>query len=135
MYIIQLEAFESGARPPLQTWNGKTAPKGYALCPDEFYDAFYSTSPAGFVNIVIESGTVTKMTVNQEALDAYIASLPEEPEPSTEPTTDERVAELEAQLALLDDTAIELYEAQMEQEEINTAQDDALIEIYELIGG
>lgn len=36
----------------------------------------------------------------------------------------------------VDDTAIELYEANLEQQEINTAQDDALIELYEnLIGG
>ena len=32
-------------------------------------------------------------------------------------------------------SAIELYEAMMAQEEINSAQDDALIELYEMIGG
>lgn len=47
----------------------------------------------------------------------------------------EEDASIYEQLAQADETAIELYEAQMEQEEINTAQDDALIEIYELIGG
>lgn len=44
----------------------------------------------------------------------------------------ERLAE---QLAMTDETAIALYEANMEQEEINAAQDEALIELYELIGG
>lgn len=48
---------------------------------------------------------------------------------------EERLACLETQLALVDETAIELYEASLAQEEINAAQDDALIELYELIGG
>ena len=39
------------------------------------------------------------------------------------------------QFALADNTAIELYEMQMAQEQINAAQDDALVEIYEMIGG
>ena len=38
---------------------------------------------------------------------------------------------MKEQLQQADDTAIELYEAHMAQEEINAAQDDALIEIYE----
>ena len=42
---------------------------------------------------------------------------------------------LEDALAMTDETAIELFEAMMVQEEINTAQDDALIELYEMIGG
>lgn len=50
------------------------------------------------------------------------------------PTTDERLTSLEAALAQTDETAIELYEANEEQQAINSAQDDALIEIYEMIG-
>ena len=84
MYIIKTEPYESGARPSLQTWNKPTPPSGYVLCPEEFKDIFYSTSPAGFVNIEIQHNIVTDMTVNQEALDAYIARLPE-PEPEPEP--------------------------------------------------
>lgn len=42
---------------------------------------------------------------------------------------------MKSQLQQADDTAIELYEAHMAQEEINAEQDDALLEIYELIGG
>ena len=38
-------------------------------------------------------------------------------------------------LASADETAIELYEAQAEQEAINAAQDEALIEIYEMMEG
>lgn len=44
----------------------------------------------------------------------------------------EKLAE---QLAMADETAIALYEANLEQEEVNVAQDEALIELYELIGG
>lgn len=87
MYIIKITPYENGARPPLQTWAGSVAPDGYAFCPDEFVDVFYSTDPAGFVNIAVENDIVTEMTINQEALDAYIASLPE-PEPEPEPVED-----------------------------------------------
>lgn len=91
MKIILLNATESGSRPPLQDWEFPTLPEGYAWCPDEFVEVFYSTSPAGFVNITVEEDTVTEMTVNQEALDAYIASLPE-PEPEVvEPTAEELI--------------------------------------------
>lgn len=48
---------------------------------------------------------------------------------------DVRIAAIEEQLAMVDETAIELYEAQIANEEINAAQDDALIELYEMIGG
>ncbi len=88
MKIILLEAYESGARPPLQTWDNLTPPEGYAWCPDEFVKVFYSTSPAGFVTITVEDDTVTAMEVNHEALNAYIAEHPDEPEP-VEPETDD----------------------------------------------
>lgn len=43
-------------------------------------------------------------------------------------------ADILAQLILADETAIELYEAHAAQEEINLAQDESLIEIYEMLG-
>ena len=55
-----------------------------------------------------------------------------QPEPS--PTTEQRVSDLEEQLAQSDETAIALYEAQEAQEVINAQQDEALMEIYEMIG-
>ena len=55
---------------------------------------------------------------------------------------EERIANLEEKntelvdaLAITDETAIELYEMQMAQNAVNTAQDDALIELYEMLGG
>ena len=87
MKIILIDAYENGARPALQDWNNATPPEGYAWCPDEFVEVFYSTDPAGFVNIEIDGDTVVHMTVNTDALEAYIASLPDEPE--DEPTVDD----------------------------------------------
>lgn len=43
--------------------------------------------------------------------------------------------EVNESLAMADETAIELFEAQIAQDEINAAQDNALIEIYEMVGG
>lgn len=85
------------------------------------------------VDEVYTVDTMTDYEPNTEAWEAWKASLPTPSKP--EPTTEERLAALEEQLAQADDTAIELYEMQMEQEAINAAQDDALIEIYEMIGG
>ena len=94
MYIIQIEPYEGGARSPLQTWDGPNLPDGYAFCPDEFFDVFYSTNPAGFVNITVETvevsegmtaEVVTAMEVNWGAYNAYIAEHPVEPEPEPDP--------------------------------------------------
>ena len=89
MYIIAREADLLGGRPPMQTWSLPELPEGYAWCPDEFYGVFYSTTPAGFVNIEVTGDTVTAMTVNQAALDAYIAANPPQPDADPEPTADE----------------------------------------------
>ena len=50
------------------------------------------------------------------------------------PTTDERITILEKQLVQADETSIALYEGQEAQETINAQQDEALMEIYEMIG-
>ena len=93
MNIIQINANENGGRPPMQSWNG-APPAGYALVPDTLdTSVFYNFM--GFVTLELDGSTVTAMTGNQEALDAYKASLPEPVEPP--PTTEERVAALEAE--------------------------------------
>ena len=80
MFIIRIEANANGSRPPLQSWNGATPPEGFALVTDAQKDVFYSTTPAGFVNITVkeENGAkvVDTIEVNQEALDAFKATLP-----------------------------------------------------------
>ena len=81
MFIIRIEANANGSRPPMQSWNSDTAPEGFALVTDAQKDVFYSTTPAGFVNITVkeENGAkvVDTIEVNQEALDAYKATLPD----------------------------------------------------------
>lgn len=81
MFIIRIEANANGSRPPMQSWNSATAPEGFALATDTQKDVFYSTTPAGFVDITVkeENGTkvVDTIEVNQEALDAFKATLPD----------------------------------------------------------
>lgn len=90
MYIIQLNANADGSRPAIQSWDESwDIPEGYAVCPEEFHEVFYSTTPAGFVNITVEDNVVTAMEVNQAAYDAYVAEHPPMPEPEPEPTADE----------------------------------------------
>lgn len=111
MYIVMKEPFEHGARPALQSWDGQVAPDGFALCPDEFHEVFYSTNPAGFVEIEVEDNVVVSMKVNQVALDAYLESLPDlphEPEPDPEPTQLDRIEAQVAYTALMTDTLLEV---------------------------
>ena len=81
MFIIRIEANVNGSRPPMQSWNNDTAPEGFALATDAQKDVFYSTTPAGFVNITVkeENGAkvIDTIEVNQEALDAFKATLPD----------------------------------------------------------
>ena len=94
MFIIQIEANPSGSRPPLQSWNSATLPEGYAWITDEQKDIFYSTTPAGFVNITVEEQDgvkyVASIEVNQEALDAFKATLPD----PTDSIKAEKIAEI-----------------------------------------
>ena len=107
MYIIKLEASPNGSRPPLQSWDrNNIVPDGYAVCPEEFAEIFYSTSPAGFVNITVdlETRTVTSMAVNQEALDSYVASIPEpeKPQPTPQDDTDSMLVDLEYRMTMIE---------------------------------
>ena len=99
MRIIQTVSRANGGRPPIQSWPGTMPPEGYVIVPDTLdTSVFYEF--LGFVDLTIEGDTVTAMTGNQAALDAYKASLPEPPPPP--PTTEERVAALEAASDRLD---------------------------------
>lgn len=82
--------------------SNKTA--NMVLLPDDLLPTYIETR--GFANLTIENDTVTSVTVNQEALDAYLAEYPDVPV-TPEPTAFDR---LEAQVlytALLTDTIIE----------------------------
>ena len=94
MFIIRIEANANGSRPPMQSWNGATPPEGFALVTDAQKDVFYSTTPAGFVSIIVkeENGVkvVDTIEVNQEALDAFKATLPD----PTDSAKAEKIAEI-----------------------------------------
>ena len=68
--------------------------EGYAWITDEQKNIFYSTTPAGFVNITVEEQEgikyVSSIEVNQEALDAYKATLPD----PTDSVKAEKIAEI-----------------------------------------
>lgn len=89
MYIIKREASSNGGRPPLQSWEYGELPEDFAYCPDEFYDIFYSTDPAGFVDLVIVGDVVTSMSANHAMANAYKEAHPEtEEEPIHNPQDD-----------------------------------------------
>ena len=105
MYIIAREASSNGGRPPLQSWDHKFLPEGFAFCPDEFYDIFYSTSPAGFVNVTIEDDVVTGMAVATDKVDAYKEANPEVEEEvvsTPQDDTDAMLIDHEYRLTLLE---------------------------------
>lgn len=83
-------------------------------CTDDNFDACYTVAQSRAYN-----GEVT---------------VEDDGQPEPPPTTEQRVSELEEQIIQADETAIALYEAQEAQEAINAQQDEALMEIYEMIG-
>lgn len=91
MYIIRKVQDSYGRYTTFQTWSGDAIPAECFMCPDGFKNTFFTTDPGGFVNITAnKDNVITNMTVNTEAYNAYLASLPEpEPEPDREPTADE----------------------------------------------
>ena len=98
MHILSKKLSENGGYSVIQTWPGEVPPEGYVIVPDTLdTSVFYEF--LGFVDLTIEGDTVTAMTGNQAALDAYKASLPEPPPPP--PTTEERVAALESENTML----------------------------------
>lgn len=75
MTIIRMTANPSGAYPSPQDWFDEDIPDGFAAIPPEidlqgFFDA------QGFVIPTFVAKSLTGYTVNQEALDAWIASHP-----------------------------------------------------------
>lgn len=85
-WIISKEPNNIGSRSN-QSWNDKTPPNGYVFCEESDIYGVY-VEYRGFVNIEYEGDTVTAMTGNQEALDAYLAEHPD-PVPGEEQIPDE----------------------------------------------
>lgn len=130
MFIVKIEPHDNGGHSNQRSSSFFDPPAGWAVVPPELEPL--ENFPFGEVEADEIDGimTVTKWT---PGIVPEPAPEPEAPAPT--PTLGERVTGLEASLAQTDEVAIELYEAMAAQEEINTAQDDALIELYEMIGG
>lgn len=110
MYIIKIEASENGARPPLQSWASPNQPDGFAFCDEAAKDVFYSTTPAGFVDISIKEidgyKWVDSIEVNQAAVDKWNEEHPVTPEPDPEPTQMEKIEAQVTYTAMMTDTLI-----------------------------
>ena len=126
MTIIKINPLETGQHP-IQSQSGRRACwlDGYIEVPAHLHDAVWATY--GWCDLQIEEGVLVGITPTER---------PPEPEPEPEPpSVEERVAALEEALAQTDETAIALFESRAEQESINAQQDDALLDIYEMLGG
>ena len=125
--VISKQTFGEYAVRDIQTnsaWGSNPYGDAYAVVPDEMVTDILETK--GFCDITLNEG-------GTEIVGFTAREIPEIPEAPHEPTAEERIAELEFALQTADETAIELFEMTMLQEEINNAQDDAIIEIYEML--
>jgi len=125
MTIIQIDPLETGQHP-IQSQSGRRACwlEGYIEVPAHLHDTVWATY--GWCDLQIEEGVLVGITPTKR---------PPEPEPEPEPSPLDRLGALEEALAQTDETAIALFESQAEQASINAQQDDALLDIYEMLGG
>lgn len=85
MKIIKNTPFENGAYPSIQNWDGISPPEGYYVWLDGLdTENFYQYN--GFVTLNVLRGAVISYTPNEEAWEAWKATLPPEPEPETTDT-------------------------------------------------
>ena len=125
MTIIQIDPLETGQHP-IQSQSGRRACwlDGYIEVPAHLHDAVWATY--GWCDLKIEEGKLVGITPTER---------PPGPEPEPEPSPLDRLEALEEALAQTDETAIALFESQAEQASINAQQDDALLDIYDMLGG
>ena len=125
MTIIQIDPLETGQHP-IQSQSGRRACwlDGYIEVPAHLHDAVWATY--GWCDLKIEEGKLVGITPTER---------PPGPEPEPEPSPLDRLGLLEEALAQTDETAIALFESQAEQASINAQQDDALLDIYDMLGG
>ena len=125
MTIIEINAREDGSRN-IQSRHGaaRVWEDGYIEVPVHLEAAVWATY--GWCDLQIEEGVLVGITPTKR---------PPEPEPEPEPSPLDRLGALEEALAQTDETAIALFESQAEQASINAQQDDALLDISEMLGG
>lgn len=128
MHIIEIKANTNGAHRN-QEYNGAIPPHWEGV-------AFIREDVSTLVNFPFGTPTVEEINGVMTVTAWEAGEIPEpEPEIPPEPTVDERVADLEAALAESDEVAMALYEANLEQETVNAEQDEAILGLYEMIGG
>lgn len=123
MTIIEINAREDGSRN-IQSRHGaaRVWEDGYIEVPVHLEAAVWATY--GWCDLQIEEGALVGITPTERP-----------PEPEPEPSPLDRLEALEEALAQTDETAIALFESQAEQASINAQQDDALLDIYDMLGG
>ena len=123
MTIIEINAREDGSRN-IQSRHGaaRVWEDGYIEVPVHLEAAVWATY--GWCDLQIEEGALVGIPPTERP-----------PEPEPEPSPLDRLGLLEEALAQTDETAIALFESQAEQASINAQQDDALLDIYEMLGG
>lgn len=123
MTIIQIDPLETGQHP-IQSQSGRRACwlEGWIEVPAHLHDAVWATY--GWCNLQIEENKLVGITPTERP-----------PEPEPEPSPLDRLGALEEALVQTDEIAIALFESQAEQASINAQQDDALLDIYDMLGG
>ena len=123
MTIIEINAREDGSRN-IQSRHGaaRVWEDGYIEVPVHLEAAVWATY--GWCDLQIEEGVLVGITPTERP-----------PEPEPEPSPLDRLGALEEALVQTDEIAIALFESQAEQASINAQQDDALLDIYEMLGG
>lgn len=124
-YFISINTSGKYGAHPIFSYQDNTLREGLARIPDDMVEAIQETW--GLCDLVLNDDET-------EVVNFTPREKPEIPEPTPEPTLSERVTTVEEQLLATDEVAVELYEAQLAQEEINIAQDEALCELYEMVG-
>ena len=109
MTIIKISPLESGQHP-IQSQSHRRACwlEGYIEVPAHLHDVVWATY--GWCNLQIEENKLVGITPTERP-----------PEPEPEPSPLDRLGALE--------------EALVQTESINAQQDDALLDIYEMLGG
>ena len=124
--IIEIKDREDGGHG-LQSQSHRTECwlEGWLAVPPELEQTAWDC--AGYCDLDIQDGKLVGLTPRE---------LPPRPEPEPQtPSAEERLGLLEEALAPPDETAIALFESQAEQASINAPQDDAVLGIYEMLGG
>lgn len=123
MTIIKINPLETGQHP-IQSQSHRRACwlEGWIEVPAHLHDAVWATY--GWCNLQIEENKLVGITPTERP-----------PEPEPEPSPLDRLGALEEALVQTDEIAIALFESQAEQASINAQQDDALLDIYDMLGG